>query len=382
MTRDEAAAKIKKCLRHLRAVDECAEKHPVNWRISRPRDLPPSYLRFVLEDLLGLSCEWQPFDKIRWLVEATFHNYPIVLEDRKLGLALGVSTEMPADVEAELRKRLRGSLRILEQHLRAVSRQRVEEGRFTVKSEFGKHDNAYHFFRDRAAEAYAAPPPPPVVEHHSDGGSTSSYDFAKPAREGGYLTVAMVHEFFSRLEHLLVLVLPALPNFDPAGGRLRSLMSANWKEKFKTAFDVKTDQRAKEVFDELTALKLSLRNPKAHGGFLPDGDSAWFHYEGIGALPMDLLDHNFKFFADVPSTDYSKACVLFDRTDALFREHSRIGCWMIAIDAGLDPAFDPQSLQEYRQAMASSIKSGEYDDFQRYVDGEIEAFDARMNYEF
>ncbi|MGE5185837.1 MAG: hypothetical protein ACM31C_27460, partial [Acidobacteriota bacterium] len=83
-------------------------------------------MRYVLCEMLGLACEWQPWDKVRWAVSALYRGMPVHFEDRKLGFAIMYPTELAPESRDELEKRLRGSMHILSNYLRAVSAQKIE----------------------------------------------------------------------------------------------------------------------------------------------------------------------------------------------------------------------------------------------------------------
>ena len=380
MTREEAAAKVRTCLQHLRPSEHQIE-YLAECQLLRPTDIPSGIARFVLCEILDLDCTWQPQEKVRWRVTALYKDIPVVIEDRKLGFALALPKNAPLKDAKELHKRLRGSTHIVTEHLRTLSRVRLEDGRFTLSNEFGGHDARYRYFRERARESYASPPPEPVRGSDPDGMFTwIRCNPLKPMWEGGHDTIAMVNEYFSRLEHLLILVLPSVPTFDPAGGRLRALMRSGWKKKYRAVFDLVQDASAKRFFDRLYDLKEALRNPMAHGGFLKDGASAWFHYEGIGALSLNLGRHHFaRRMIDTPQ--YDTICGLFDELERFLDEHVYVGCGMSAVRAGMDVAFDPDSLRLYREHVQRAVASRNRAVFKQFVDDSIRQADAYANYE-
>jgi hypothetical protein len=381
MTREEAVEQIKKCLAHLRADDDRPEHQELKYVQARPVGMFPALTRYVLCEMLGLHCYWWPGEKVRWEVRAVYRDYPVSFEDRKLGFAIIVPERMPPEILDELLSRLKGSMRILANHLRATSKQKIEAGQFTIVNQFYDHDERYRYFRERARANYASPPPPPErVQDPSGMYTCTSYDRFKPEREGSYDTVAMLHEYFSRLEHVMILLLPSVRSFVPAKGRLCELMSSGWREKLQAALELQRDAAAKRLYDRLFELKETLRNPQAHGGFLKNGASAWFHQEGIGALPMDLLDSAFDFRM-VPLPKYEEICALLDEVDQYLDAHPELGYGMMAVRSGLDARFDPDSLREYRQVMERSDMSGDRSIFENYVQGMLRKEDMYDNYE-
>jgi hypothetical protein len=367
MDREQTIARLKGCLQGLAPLAVPFEKG-IKWRASRPRFTYPNLLRFALCDLLGFPYDWEPVDKVRWSIDASYEGLPVVLEDRKLGLYLGVPESMSVASEQKLIKRLLGATRIAAVHVRTLAEPQVEAGNFTLSNTYWWHDERYRYFRTRAQEAYSA--------------AAMGEDSFRSKREGDHNLAAMLNEFFSRLEHLMILLLPARLDFDPRNGQLKRLMSAGWKAKFKAIFDIEADADAKRLFNRLEALKESFRNPQAHGGFLKQGGSAWFHMKGVGALPMDLLDREFEGWLESSSPSFEEICQLCDDVDTYVRSHRITGLGMIAVEGHVDPAFDEDSLRDYREFLQRALMTGDREVFSAYVDGLMQRRDAHDNYEF
>lgn len=382
MDKQTASLQIKSCLAHLEPYVVDDKRHESIALVEeRPLVRFPGLVRYVLAEVLGLHCEWWPWDKVRWRVRGLYKGQPVAFEDRKLGFAFITPKDMPPESRADLWKRVEGSVQILTRHLRSEAKPTIDDGRLTVVNSFWRFDARYKFFRARARVSYESAPPRPVQERDETGQVTSTaWDPYKPEREGGYYTIAMLHEYFSRLEHLMIIVLPSVLLFAPGNGRLRELMSAGWKEKFRAIFDLNADQSAKRLYERLYDVKESLRNPEAHGGFQKDGASAWFHYEGIGALPLELLNHDSESSV-IALTDYQNICSLVDEVDGYFDGHPQVGYGMIAARRGLDPKFDPDSLQEYRGMMQRAAAASDRSVFERYLEGLLQLEDMHTNYE-
>ena len=377
MTRDDAIAQLKKCLRYLRPRDEEAEKARAGekWTQVRPFIEHPELLRFMLRDLLGLSCVPWPWDKIRWAIRASYRDCPIVFEDRKLGFLIGFPESMPPSHRGELLKRLTGAMHIVARHLRETAKEKVELGQLTVGNRFKQHDDRYWYFRRRARESYDSEPPPPKTGKSNGWEWTQSFGHI-PEWEGGHNTIAMVNEYFSRFEHLAILLLPSVPRFDPAEGRLRDIISANWGRKFAVLFEFKVEHDAKNLYDRLNELKESLRNPLAHGGFLKDAASAWFHHEDIGALPMNIFSGS-STTQWVRSDRYAEVCELFDEVDAFFECHPTLRFGMFAVKAGMDAIFSEESLRELRVLIAAGEKKVVED----YIEWRVGMAETYANYD-
>jgi hypothetical protein len=129
----------------------------------------------------------------------------------------------------------------------------------------------------------------------------------------------------------------------------------------------------------LRALKERVRNPFAHGGTENDGGSLFFHLPRIGAIPANFtkFGNSVRFsLLPIEEADFDDTCALFDEVDAI------IGAAPLArplkmIEAGLDPAFNPESLAHYRGVVDSVDK-----DFEAHLDhmGEEWARHANMDY--
>jgi hypothetical protein len=102
--------------------------------------------------------------------------------------------------------------------------------------------------------------------------------------------------------------------------------------------------------------------------------------EGIGALPMDLLQHDIEWL-EVPLPRYGEICELFDQFDKFLDSHPTVGTAMNAVRGHLDAKFDGDSLTEYRAALALSARQGSAKPFNDYVDGQHYRADAHANYE-
>ncbi len=169
----------------------------------------------------------------------------------------------------------------------------------------------------------------------------------------------MLDAYFSRLEHILVL-LAAFSPLELADGELCSHIGANWGCKFRALFCLNTDLCAKRVYDSLKTIKEDLRNPASHGGFLKNGESLLFHSEA-GAIPVLLtrVKTGFEFHVTpVPPATFDEVCDVLDDTDAFFKQ-SALADGFAYVVAGLDVAFDPRSREQYRKEM----DSGDFDAF-------------------
>lgn len=379
MTKEETIAQLRKCLRHLGPYKEDEQRNNEPWTQVRPWIRFPCLLKYVLRDLLAFECQMWPWDKIRWAIRATYRDSPIVLEDRKLGFLVGFPEAMDPNHREELIKRLEGAMHIAVRYLREVAKDRVAEGAVTIENRFKQHDDRYRYFRRRARESYDSKPPPPESGESNYWKWTRSFDHI-PEWEGGHNSVAMINEYFSRFEHLAILLLPSVLTFEPSGGHLRDLINANWSEKFAALFDLNSEHEAKKLYDRLYELKEALRNPLAHGGFLKDAASMWVHLESIGALPMNFFSHDSKFEC-IQSDDYEKICALFDEVDSFIEAHPVLGCGMVTVKGHMDAHFDKVSIDKLRKRIFASKAMGTRKPVESYVDWQVGIAEMYYNYE-
>ena len=316
----------------------------------------------LLRDFLGIE-EYGPFEKMRWGLTFDYSGVPFAFELRKFGLALISPREHPLEsaLTQELVGKLKKAIVLVERHLSEIAERQTAEGNVTILNLFGRLDARYRFFREQAAEAYVQ------QESRPDGWESASPSwspardltaraghFLKYGRAAFHFTGAMIDAYFSRTEHLFILLLPFL-DFDPGEGQLLAFLDRQWGDKMKVVLDINVP-RTKAVYDRMLRLRDQVRNPLAHGGIERDGGSLQFHFPGVGALPARLTRQRegvpHLSFVPFPQTRYADCCQLFDELDAILRDPpTHFGTrWA---ESGLNIAFDADTRAEYAQAMES-----------------------------
>jgi len=119
------------------------------------------------------------------------------------------------------------------------------------------------------------------------------------------LAQSAIEAFFSWTEHVFI-HLAILQAKLKTGEEVRTIATADWKTKFKSAIDIK-DQTAKQYYDQLLDLRLQIRNFLAHGSFGKRGEAFSFH-SGAGAVPLlitESLEHPFHIFGLPATHDFS-----------------------------------------------------------------------------
>ena len=144
----------------------------------------------------------------------------------------------------------------------------------------------YAYFREQASRNFAPPKPNPDGKIESIG--TALATVWRKRNHGNYNASAMIDAYFSRLEHLLIIILPFM-NYDGTKHNLVNLMGAVWSDKFKAVFDLSKDATARRVYESLIDLRERHRNPISHGNFKKDGKSLFFHFPR-GAISCQLSE--------------------------------------------------------------------------------------------
>ncbi len=232
----------------------------------------------------------------------------------------------------------------------------VKAGNVTVVNSYHKLNMMYRFFRRKAKESFRrASRAPTSLEPGKTGLIAPLMNWrGQHEREGAYYSAAMIDAFFSRLEHVLVLILPFV-GFDPVHQDLVAFISSAWSDKFKRIFDIEHNRLAKSLYDQLDSIREKYRNPITHGYFEKAGASLYFHIPNLGAIPVRLSKFREGLhysFLPITESSLEEVCCLFDKVDALFKS-GMAGKGFLFAKTGLDIAFDGNSLAEYHSACSS-----------------------------
>lgn len=359
------ATAVRRSLRNL-SID-LGTDDPTRWTLVEqpinPNEIPvPGLALFVLRDLLGAHWTGRE-EKTAWTVYCRYREVPITLSLRKFGLRLGSPEPTPID-RTGLLDELSRAINAAEPTLSRIAEAQMADGRVTLANHFHQLDMRYAFFRRKGEEALAV-----RIEKEGEDLRAAVEAINRDIRrrqEVGYYATAAADAYFSRLEHILVL-LAVLLGMSPKGGNLKRLIGMNWGPKFKTVFDLAADRPAKLVYDKLLKLKDGLRNPQSHGGFEHGVGSLFFHLPGNSALPATLSgvtdSYHFRFGPwGMDTDDQAQVYEALDACEA-FLESERTRRAYEIIRSGLTFAFDDESLKAYQTAMASDA---DLDAFLRY----------------
>jgi hypothetical protein len=270
---------------------------------------------------------------------------------------------VPALAKEMLRALLK-AMRIVAKLMEPVARTQIAVGNVTIENSFCKLDNMYGYFRQQANRRFTEKPRQenPKVE---DLGKLLSDAYQKKAA-GAYNTMAMIDAFFSRLEHLLVILLAFS---EPAANKpdLLKEIGGFWSDKFKRIFPFDRFSEAKLLHDRLSELREKRRNPIAHGNFQKDGKSLYFHFGSAGAISCAFSEprpNSFIFLAD--KDDFDNACALFDEMDEFIAE-SPLKFGLLYAKSGLNVAYDAESTARYHRAATSEESFNDFLAYESYI---------------
>jgi hypothetical protein len=339
---------------------------PKDWREqdleNQGRPAPPEFpvpdlVLFALRNVLDFP--WSgPGEKVRWSVYGTFTGVPVSFEMRKLGFTICVATG--AKIEF---KRLCGQLQVAVKHvedwLAPLAKEQAAKGNVTVANRYSEFDSRYRFFRGLADRSYRRADKKPrrtVTLKAKDepsailGALATDWNHMMRANtQGFYYSTAMVDAFFSRLEHILVL-LRAFCGSPLRDSELTAFLNMSWDDKLKALVNV-AEPGLQKLYSDLKRIKERVRNPFAHGGIENDGGSLFVHIPTVGVMPANFtqIRNSVRFnFIPVGKDNHGSACAVFDAFDQAIREGSLAGAYSL-VDNGIDPSFAAKQLANYRE---------------------------------
>jgi len=340
--------------------------------------LPPPYMVFMIL-VIGHTCKYRlrPFEKTLWSINLRFKGVPLRIELGKFGLLLDApSAAAWSSLTEPFIDVLSKAARVADRGSQGLIAQQLKNGKITIPNRYHIYDHRYEFFRKKAIRAYKTPPQPfPMSSLKARGKRGVSWDAFKPEREGFFYGSASIDSYFSRLEHLLVLLFPFSNSFG-AGPDIIPFIAETWRMKFKRIFDLSTDCEAKDLYEALIAAKERFRNSISHG-FEKGPSSLLVHYP-FGAIPVQLARaRDGVHFSMYPmrAASFMEVSDLFERMDRYLREGpTRFG--FMYVKSGLDIPCDSDSVKGYRTAMSSMGT------FEEFVERQSHINDQNVNMEW
>ena len=344
-------------------------------------DVPvPALLKYSLT-LTGLKA-YGPGEKVAWWVNFTYRGEWCQLAHQKFGLRLYLQTEAPEEearaTQAQIVKKLRSSIRIVEKLILDAAPALLGKGNATVVNQHWSLRRAYEYFRERAVDPFVIEDET-IVHEPSDGiiASATTFTSGKIQMQMNAFRdmIAAISAYVSLLEHDLVLAL-AFSGFDPTKDNLTSVIGSRWGEKFDRLLG--KDGAGGQYRQRLTDVVERWRNPYSHGGFEKGhGATIYLHMPGVeAAVPVGLTRvRSSPLFSLLPAseTDITEVFDLFDEIDSwLATELPEAMRW---IGSGLHVRFD----EGFRSRLAEARKKDDFDSFLRYFEYQQDMID-NMDY--
>jgi hypothetical protein len=358
-----------------------------------PERLPvPHSVALVMSLVLGAHNLGRR-EKLMWEYPFTYRGRHCSIALEKFGLRLYLgrddssldddSTIADKTVEDELISKISKATRCVENKvLSNIADEQDKAGRITIGNQVGQLRQMYEYFRDRASDAYAGRGPlarkyeeqiqdaqrSPQASQRIRAGLMSVMLPLEQRREGLYTTVAMTYAYCSLLEHMFVLVLPAI-DFDPTTESVTEfILKRKLFDKYERVFDIVGDPAARKFHVRLHDVIEKWRNPYAHGGFDRRRGIISFHVDGVGAIPRlmsDVRTHPTFHLAPERESSFDQVCALFDELDAWLRS-GPVKHGVQWAESGLDVPFNPEFLTEFRAA--SGADDATFERFLRRMD--------------
>jgi len=303
---DLVRKRANKVLSTLKPIRETSGHHFVSRRSEAGRSLP-SYasVYFLFVDLLGFD-NWGREEKVSWTVPIEYKGESFLISHRKMGLGLFCSEDQESSAR-EIVSLVTKAVRAAEPYYKWRAEQAIQESHLNVSNRcselFGRYSYHLDRYREEVDEAEAkAKGKVEAREANLDGAKELSLAglnallleemLPDPSTEVlRWSAIATVEAFYSWTEHLFIHIAILLGKAK-SGPAVVGLIDAEWKQKFKTVFDI-SDPESKRYYDELLELRREVRNFAAHGAFGKNGEAFDFH-SGAGAVPIQLRVNNGK----------------------------------------------------------------------------------------
>jgi hypothetical protein len=339
-------------------------------------ELPPSDMVFLTFVAIAEHSYAGKFEKVAWSVAFTYKSIPFAFSLQKFGLKLYHHKDFspPEALPKEMLRALSRAMKIVAKLCQPLVNEQIRSGNVTIANSFLQLDKMYRYFRGQAEENFAPKPKP--AEPRLEGVAASLTELWRRRDAANYNASAMIDAYFSRLEHLLILILPFM-NYDRTKHDLVRLMGAVWSEKFKAVFNLSTNPTARSLYERLVALRERNRNPISHGNFQKNGKSLYFHFPA-GAISCQLsstVAEQSNSITKLNESEFKELCAFFDEVDAFFETGPAEYGYQYAM-SGLDVAFDENSLDGYMNAAQNHESLKDFINYQ----SEINAINMNMDW--
>jgi hypothetical protein len=235
----------------------------------------------------------------------------------------------------------------------------IKSGSVTVANAYQQFSEMYLFFRKHAEQSFFHKPRPgqKLMEQYVLSNQKQ--------KEGNYFAISMCDAYFSRLDHLMMLLLP-FTTYVPGKTDLSEVINKSGMSKFRLIFNVGKDNQADKYLQAMIGVREEFRNPVAHGNFEKEGKSFFVHVPHLGAVPMPMGTDpsSSASIHKINEKAFRHICKLFDDIDNFILKKCRYG--LKHAQAGFDVAFDSDSVCGYRAIDTDEI---------------FDAYEERRNYQ-
>src|SRR3989344_1229056 len=270
-------------------------------KVSISTSVPEAYLlKHILADSLGFPCDYMPMEKILWEIGFTVNRVLCKVVSHKFGHRLYIGSVDEATVSKTtdyLVGVFNSATAFLSTLLKDYADIEIKKGNVSIDNQYSSLRATYDYFRDEAKKKRAEKveiTPKESANQLLPGWNSEM----KKLRHASYLDQGAYFAFFGLLEHILVLFL-AFNDFDPKTEYLKEFIFRPWADKYKRAFDLKSDREADRYYQLLIDVSRKYRNPQAHGMFNKEGKSMSFFLEGTGLLSAHFSEEDRKIYKDL-----------------------------------------------------------------------------------
>lgn len=337
----------------------------------------PELLHYAYCNILGFEA-LGPEEKVRWHIGAKIDDIFFVIAYTKFGLKLNIQKPCSKEHVDRIIVAQYKIAKITRKYLASQQESMAARGRFTLRNDYWRFFDQYEYFRKRAEESFSSQDEKPVPFKWNEKGEPIAWQgtIGYPLRKGGYYVDAMLNAFFSWLEHSIVLLYPFSKSYSCCLASI--FIKKNWREQWLEIFENKNGSPEKRAFDLLLDVREKSRNPGSHGGFRRNGQSFFFHIDGISPQPLLAEGYDLSsdaFFTRTTPKMFKEICAQLDEAVGLL-ERTALSAGVKYIKTGLDVAYDSESAKEYKLAAFSAASMDEY------IADQTRLYDLHMNMDY
>ncbi len=357
---------------------DVTEGNPVELK---PESVPSPYIVFIIFPILKEYPHIRRCEKIAWEIPLQYKGTSFMLAHRKFGFQIRSINGTPEQAQLAQKAiyRIGKAISTAEEMLQPIIRSQVNCGAITLANDYHHLRRRCEYFREQAKEHLQEVNEPEdsedsciTIQEKLNADSARYNRDVERKQRAGYYAFGMIDSYFSLLEHVLVLVKPFV-HLNGTESNLADFIGSNWGDKFNAIFDIGSNQRAKQIYDSLIAIKEAYRNPSAHGNFQKAGGSLHVHIPSVGAIPMQMSkSKNDLRFSFTKGQEFAEVCAKLDEVD-LFLDENETSFGMIFVKSGAEVAFDKSSKRRYAASM------NDQDEFKQFVDQICRRIDDAYN---